>query len=383
MLSDLVHIMPITASVASKLDASVFANSIVVHINNLLDDFLILNELLLHLGADLIFVPKSYGNRELPPDLPYDSFYARVEDAEFAIYKNLERIAEAPNELEPAVQAAIIEAFANRVSTSDRRVLILEDGGYHYNVLPAIETHLPPSSPGIVAGVEQTTRGIVLAEKYRRNSGKLNHPILTVARSKLKTRYENRFIAQRVLEELSLLLYSLNEFLSYRDVLLMGYGILGRAIAMTARKMDCRVFIKDIDPEIERAAMREGFRVVKSIFPELFETLPIVLGVTGDASFTLPMFEQFLQSSAPRLYLVSASSGRVEFSSVIHFFEGTPEERYSLAEELQSPHLIENISVRRIKAGFVYSFSYRDNTREVVLLAACRKDFFPYNSDLW
>jgi hypothetical protein len=368
VLSDLAHVMPVTARIVEKLEDSEFKNVMVVHINHLLDDLLKLNEIFLHLGAELVFIPKIYGRRELPSNLPYESFYPRMTDAGFSIYKDFECIESAADHLEFPMELAITRAFVDRVSTSNKRVLIVEDGGYYYRVFPTIESRrLCP--PGVIAVVEQTTRGLAMASKYFLRSGKLGHPVLSVARSKVKTRYENRFIAQRVIEELAFLLYQRNDFLSYRDVLVIGYGILGRAIAMALRNMNCHVLVVDTDPEVERAAIQEGFEVARPLSPQIFETLPIVLGATGDVSFTLSMFEQFLLSSASRLYLVSASSERVEFSPVIRVFERTPEERRLLAKALQFLHPIEDISVQWTPVGCIYSFSYRGNTREVVLLA--------------
>jgi hypothetical protein len=373
---DLAGRMPITVEVARQLDTTVFSGSIVVHVNHLLDDVLAMNELFANLGASVIFVPVLYGQREPPSDLPYTSVYARAEDGGYAVYVDRQRIAGPTNPFDQAVRSAIVEAFVQQpAGPTGAKVLILEDGGYHYDVLPSIESCLSSQSRSIVGVVEQTQNGLRMAQRYLQSGGECNHPILSVARSKLKMRYESRFLAQRIIEEISLLSCGFGDFLLFRDVLLVGYGILGRALGMAARRLDCRVFVMDVDHEIRLAAMRDGLEVVGAVFPELFESVPIIVGATGCASFTLPMFEQFLLSSASRLCLASASSGRIEFSGIIRFFEASPEQRALLAEEFEFLSPVEDVHVRRVSSGLVYSFSYRGDLREVVLLA----EGFPAN----
>ncbi|MCZ7547170.1 MAG: hypothetical protein M5R40_28250 [Anaerolineae bacterium] len=330
--------MPITASVAQHLDANAFADALVIHTNHLLDDVLLLNEVFVQLGAEMVFIPVMYGEKTLPAHVPYDLMYPRVENGEVVIYRNGEAVSKAPTNLDNGVQAAIVEAFRHYAMHTQRKILVLEDGGYHYEMLEYIKPLVSRRSPGIVAAVEQTRKGLRNAEAHlARANGNHHYPVLSVARSKLKTRFENQFIAQRVIEETTLMLYLLDEFLTYRDVLLLGYGVIGRPMAMIARNMGCRVFVRDTDLTVQRAALRDGFGVGSAVSPELFTGMPIVMGTTGVPSFTLPMFEQYLKSAAPRLYLVSASSGRIEFSHLIKFFEGTPQERLALTREFPLP----------------------------------------------
>lgn len=361
--------MPITASVAQHLDANAFADALVIHTNHLLDDVLLLNEVFVQLGAEMVFIPVMYGEKTLPAHVPYDLMYPRVENGEVVIYRNGEAVSKAPTNLDNGVQAAIVEAFRHYAMHTQRKILVLEDGGYHYEMLEYIKPLVSRRSPGIVAAVEQTRKGLRNAEAHlARANGNHHYPVLSVARSKLKTRFENQFIAQRVIEETTLMLYLLDEFLTYRDVLLLGYGVIGRPMAMIARNMGCRVFVRDTDLTVQRAALRDGFGVGSAVSPELFTGMPIVMGTTGVPSFTLPMFEQYLKSAAPRLYLVSASSGRIEFSHLIKFFEGTPQERLALAREFPFLGRIEDISVEFVNKVYMYRFTYYGEQREVVLL---------------
>ncbi len=360
--------MPITANVAQRLDASAFSEALIIHTNHLLDDVLMLNEVFVQLGAQLVFIPVMYGEKRLPAYAPYDLLYPQAVDGEVFIYKNGQPIAGAPRDLDQAVRATIAEAFAQYAAVTNRKVLIVEDGGYHYDALHVAEQLISPWAPGIVAAVEQTRKGVRNAEAHlKRANGRHRYPILSVARSKLKTRFENRFIAQRVIEETTLMLYLLDEFLTYRDVYVIGYGVIGRPLAMIARSMDCRVFVNDIDLAVQRAAVSDGFRVVNSPSPRFFESMPIVIGTTGNPSFTLPMFARFLESAAPRLYLASASSGRIEFSQLIQFFEGAPEEQRALTEQFPFLGWIEDISIDFVKKVYTYAFTYRGQRREVVL----------------
>ncbi len=68
--------MPVTEAVAERIGQGGLSGLTIIHINHLLRDVLGLNEVFVGLGADLVYVPVIYGQRELPAGLPYPSVYA-------------------------------------------------------------------------------------------------------------------------------------------------------------------------------------------------------------------------------------------------------------------------------------------------------------------
>jgi hypothetical protein len=364
--------MPVTKLIAERIGPGGLAGLVILHINHLLNDVLDLNEILLDLGAELIFVPVLYGEKVVPTDLPYTLVYAEHDGATFGLYRDNRRFADGPPTFEAAVKAAIVEAYRLTLALAHehgiKKVLILEDGGYHFD---GLKEHLDGADggPTVIGAIEQTMAGIRAANRHLETSTKPLYPILSVARSKLKLRFENYFIARRVVEETTLMLYDLEEFLALGDVVLIGYGIIGRPIAALLRKLDCRVHILEHNPKIARTAQWDGFDVIDRLSPELYETSPLILGATGRAAYTFDMLCEFLASERDTLYLVSASSKRVEFSTIITFFEGSDADRAAAAEHAPFLKDIHDIAIVKQPYGLQYTFIYRDEPRTVVLLA--------------
>jgi S-adenosylhomocysteine hydrolase len=260
------------------------------------------------------------------------------------------------------------------------KILIVEDGGYHFEIL---ENVVPKCDGKVLLGsIEQTESGSKAAKRFLASTSNHKHPVLSVARSKIKIRFENQFIALRVAEELSLLLYEINDFLSFKDVVIIGYGIIGRALAFLLRKYQCNVKIIEIHENIRGLAKSENFTVIQDVASDLFETVPVIIGATGTPSFTLEDFSQFLNSSADTLLLVSASSKRIEFSTVINYFEGTIEDRERVHTELPIFKRVRNLRILRRKHGVEYKFSCGKRNYRIVLLAeGYPVNFYRYGSE--
>lgn len=372
MKSNLGNTMPVTESVARQIGQKGLSGLTIIHINHLLRDVLDLSEVFVGLGADLVYVPVIYGQRELPVGLPYPSVYACREGDRFSIQRDSQWVGQASADFEGAVKAAVREAFVlgfrQASSKGNKKVLVVEDGGYHVDVLSGL-CNEEPDAPRIIGAIEQTKAGVRSAMRYIEADGRAPYPILSIARSKLKVRFENYFVARRVVEETALLLYELEDFLAFRDVLLIGYGIIGRSMAHLLRKLDCRVIVMDSDPQVKHTAMSEGFETADTVSREMFETNPIVLGATGHPAFTLNMFIEFLKSPSDTLYLVSASSKRVEFLPIIRYFEGSREVQASLHQRYLVLGSIQDVRMTKSSAGLEYSFTYKGHARRIVLLA--------------
>ncbi len=363
--------MPVTKSVARQIGRGGLSGLTIIHINHLVRDILDLNEIFIDLGANLVYVPVIYGDRELPAGLSYPSICAHRTNDGFALYRDFELLGPAPAEFEDAIKAAIQEAFtlgfAQAAAENHEKVIVVEDGGYHFDLVSRLSADRTASK--IIGAIEQTKAGVRSARSHVDANGGAQYPILSIARSKLKVRFENYFVARRVVEEVAMLLYELEEYLAFRDVLLIGYGIIGRPMGVLLRKLDCHVVVTDNDPQVQHTATCEGFEVTEKVSRDMFETKPIVLGTTGTPAFTLEMFVEFLKSSSDTLYLVSASSKRVEFSSVIRYLEGTAEYRASRNTRYPILAEIDHIEMVSKPAGLVYSFAYQGQARRVVLLA--------------
>lgn len=102
----------------------------------------------------------------------------------------------------------------------------------------------------------------------------------------------------------------LKDSLQGKNTLVLGYGNVGRAVALSLRGMQANVRVFDTDPCRMIEAKFEGFHIGSRI--ELLRSADVIFGTTGRQSLTQDDF-QILRSG---VYLVSGSSRQVEFDVV-------------------------------------------------------------------
>lgn len=193
-----------------------------------------------------------------------------------------------------------------------KKLLILEDGGYHYSAFEEIKNYFPGLGKMITGCVEQTRNGIRAysncIKKY-----KLNYPVVTVARSRIKMGIEAYYIANSAVELTDEFLKMIGETLYGRDTLIIGYGAIGRSLSRILETYKCRQRIIEIDEDISEVAREEGKVCVDAVDRNSFERETVLIGTTGNASFSGEMLTSFLYSDSCTLTLVSISSKQMEF----------------------------------------------------------------------
>lgn len=164
----------------------------------------------------------------------------------------------------------------------------------------------------ITGCVEQTRNGIRAysncIKKY-----KLNYPVVTVARSRIKMGIEAYYIANSAVELTDEFLKMIGETLYGRDTLIIGYGAIGRSLSRILETYKCRQRIIEIDEDISEVAREEGKICVDAVDRNSFERETVLIGTTGNASFSGEMLTSFLYSDSCTLTLVSISSKQMEF----------------------------------------------------------------------
>jgi len=261
----------------------------ILHVNHDLDDVHHLTGLLSGAGADVTFVAVEYS------DDGYNSHDIR----------------------------ARIETWL--ADSGGERMIVVEDGG-HYVTAPSSLVSL---------SVEQTTNGHRRANDAHAADG-LPHPVMSISRSTLKTRIEPIILGVRIVDELSSLLAMAGRQLLGMDVVVLGYGILGRSLAWRLRgAYACRVSCVDVDPIAVNSATADGFTAQSPGEPEAIGRVrgaDLVLGATGVDQHGGLLRSASVGLTHP-LYLASASSGDLEFQSIIRdqsFLESCTRRRWGL-----------------------------------------------------
>ncbi|XP_013099295.1 adenosylhomocysteinase-like 1 [Stomoxys calcitrans] len=193
------------------------------------------------------------------------------------------------NEVAAALAEANIPIFAWRGETEedfwwciDRCVnaenwqpnMILDDGGD--------ATHLMlkkyPTMFKLVKGiVEESVTGVHRLYQLSK-AGKLTVPAMNVNDSVTKTKFDNLYSCKESI--LDSLKRSTDVMFGGKQVVVCGYGDVGKGCAQALKGQGCIVYITEIDPICALQASMDGFRVVK--LNEVIRNVDIVVTATGN-----------------------------------------------------------------------------------------------------
>jgi adenosylhomocysteinase len=120
-----------------------------------------------------------------------------------------------------------------------------------------VAAHLSRSK-GIAGGSEETTTGVVRLRALEAD-GKLQYPVIAVNDAKTKFMFDNRYgtgqsTLDGILRATALLIAGMN-------TVVVGFGWVGKGVAMRARGMGARVTVVEVDPVRALEAHLEGFEV--------------------------------------------------------------------------------------------------------------------------
>lgn len=135
--------------------------------------------------------------------------------------------------------------------------IIIDDGGEFVSMLT--EKH-PEYAQCLIGGCEETTTGIHKL-RARAADGTLPFPMLAVNDADCKHLFDNRHgTGQSVWDGI---MYSTNNMVTGRTVVVAGYGFCGSGIAMRAKGLGANVIVTEVNPFRALEAAMDGFRVMK------------------------------------------------------------------------------------------------------------------------
>jgi adenosylhomocysteinase len=110
----------------------------------------------------------------------------------------------------------------------------------------------------IYGGTEETTTGVVRLRALQ-NAGKLKYPIIAVNDAETKHDFDNVYgTGQSALDGI---IRATNILLAGKNIVVAGYGHVGKGIAKRAAGMGCNVTVTEVDPIAALKAKLDGFSV--------------------------------------------------------------------------------------------------------------------------
>ena len=161
--------------------------------------------------------------------------------------------------------------------------IIIDDGGEFVTMLT--EQH-PEYAECLIGGCEETTTGIHKL-RARAKDGSLPFPMLAVNDADCKHLFDNRHgTGQSVWDGI---MYTTNNMVTGRTVVVAGYGFCSNGIAMRAKGLGANVIVTEVNPFRALEAVMDGFKVMKmeeaAKIGDFFVTVTGCDGVITEKSF--------------------------------------------------------------------------------------------------
>ena len=134
--------------------------------------------------------------------------------------------------------------------------IVIDDGGDFCMLLHSDMKHLVPN---IIGGCEETTTGVHRLEILKKE-GKLSYPVIAVNDARCKHLFDNRFgTGQSVW---TAIMATTNLIVAGKTVVVAGFGMCGKGVAMRAKGLGAKVIVTEIDPVKACEAIMEGYSVM-------------------------------------------------------------------------------------------------------------------------
>jgi adenosylhomocysteinase len=203
------------------------------------------------------------------------------------------------DDMEEVVAQHLHSSIQNAKST-DRKLLILENGGY---LVPAYHKYFRHEANICLGGVEETKNGLWRVQQIQ----ELLFPVFETADTRIK-KIESSHLGEPVCNALSHILKATGLTIQGKKVGVMGYGWVGSAVARSLKSRHAVVCVYDIDVFKLLSAYYEGFLIGQRDW--LLENSDIIIGATGKTSVD----ENDFQKLKSNVFLASASSKNIEFN---------------------------------------------------------------------
>lgn len=134
--------------------------------------------------------------------------------------------------------------------------VIIDDGG---DLVTILHDEFPQYAKNLRGGCEETTTG-VMRLRARSDAGRLNFPMFAVNDAKCKYLFDNNHGTGQ--STWDAIMYTTNNMISGRTVVVAGYGHCSGGIARRAKGLGANVIVTEVDPHKALEAAMDGFRVM-------------------------------------------------------------------------------------------------------------------------
>ena len=157
----------------------------------------------------------------------------------------------------------------NALSSSPH--IVIDDGG---DLTRLLHAECAEYRDDVIAGLEETTTGVHRIRSLH-ESGGLRYAILAINNAKTKHMFDNRYGTGQ--STMDAIMRATNTLLAGKRMVVAGFGMCGRGVAMRARGLGAEVIVTEVDPVNALEAVMEGYRVMPmaeaALIGEIFVTV--------------------------------------------------------------------------------------------------------------
>ncbi len=147
--------------------------------------------------------------------------------------------------------------YAHLNAVADTRPQLTMDDGC--DLVSLIHSERPAQVGEVMAGTEETTTGVIRLRAMAAD-GALGFPVIAVNEAQTKHLFDNRYgTGQSTVDGI---LRATNVLLAGRNVVVAGYGWVGRGIASRMSGMGAHVAVVEVDPVRALEALMDGYQVL-------------------------------------------------------------------------------------------------------------------------
>lgn len=241
-----------------------------------------------------------------------------------------------------------------RCRESNKQLMLHEVGGYAIKCLHEVHSEYLDVVPG---AIEVTKQGVWLAQSLE----SLRIPQLNCAETKLKE-IEGQMVGESVVASLDNIVRDLGLAMSGREVLLLGYGWVGKGAALSLDKRGARLTVKDTDNIKLVNAVVDGFAVVrnKDEYSGMSCKPKIVVGMSGRRSITAELIDHL----PDKCFLVSGSSKDHEID--IDYLESITSTTTEIHQHVKACNLNDGRCLYLVNKGYPVNFTGSSVPDEIV-----------------
>lgn len=187
----------------------------------------------------------------------------------------------------------------------NRKILIIDVGGYFAKPIIRLQKRSNDFSDYFAGIVEDTTFG---HNRYNLAKSDIDIPIFSVARSALKE-IEARFVGRDAVLSIETVLRDYGILMSGRNALVIGYGMIGKNVALALRNSHLGVSVYDRYDHRNLSAYIDGYHIHRK--RELIKNADIIFFATGCPEGA--MFIDEIEECKNNVVLASVGSKDTEF----------------------------------------------------------------------